>query len=198
MLSRNLQLSSHSLLRCRRGDVERWRRYFHERVGYVQGDAAIRHADGSYSFHGRSDEVINVGGNRIGTAEIESAILLDCAREGSPVANCAVVGMPHSVLGMAPCAFVVARSGVPALTAADEGRLRSLVLTHVGSSAVPVKFVHAAELPETYSGKYMRKLLRALLTEDAGRMHAQRIVLPRQLMLVQECEFWLALCSQAR
>jgi acrylyl-CoA reductase (NADPH) / 3-hydroxypropionyl-CoA dehydratase / 3-hydroxypropionyl-CoA synthetase len=136
----------------------------------VQGDAAIRHADGSYSFHGRSDEVINVGGNRIGTAEIESAILLDCVREGSPVANCAVVGMQHTVLGMAPCAFVVARSGV-SFTVADEGRLRSLVLAHVGSSAVPVKFVLAAELPETYSGKYMRGLLRALLTEGAGRWH---------------------------
>ena len=49
-----------------RGDLKRWKKYFSERAGYVQGDAAIRHADGGFTFHGRSDEVINVGGNRIG------------------------------------------------------------------------------------------------------------------------------------
>ena len=74
-----------------RGDASRWSQYFHDDEQaasgryYVQGDAAIRHADGAYTFHGRSDEVINVGGNRIGTAEIESALLLDTEAEGSPL-----------------------------------------------------------------------------------------------------------------
>ena len=76
--------------------------------------------------------------------------------------------MPHPVLGTAPCAFVVPRAGDQIFTAADEGRLRALVLAQVGSSAVPAKFILTAELPETYSGKYMRGLLRALLTEGAG------------------------------
>ena len=68
-----------------RGDLGRWRAYFAAGAGYVQGDAAVRHADGAYTFHGRSDEVINVGGNRIGTEEIESAVLIDRALEASPV-----------------------------------------------------------------------------------------------------------------
>ena len=70
-----------------RGDLERWSRYFASSVGYVQGDAAVRHTDGAYSFHGRSDEVMNVGGNRIGTEEIESAILLDRTRGDSRCAT---------------------------------------------------------------------------------------------------------------
>ena len=58
------------------GDVTRWRSYFVDQVGYVQGDAAVRNQDGSFIFRGRSDEVINVGGHRIGTEEIENALLV--------------------------------------------------------------------------------------------------------------------------
>ena len=68
-------------------------------MGYVQGDAAVRHADGAFSFCGRSDEVMNVGGNRISPAEIENAILLDRSRDSSPLLNCAVIGMKDAVLG---------------------------------------------------------------------------------------------------
>ena len=87
-----------------RGDFERWARYFAPGAGYVQGDTAVQHVDGAYTFHGRSDEVMNVGGNRIGTEEIENAILLDRTREGSTLLNCAVVGMadPCSALRRAP------------------------------------------------------------------------------------------------
>eukprot|EP00964_Phaeocystis_antarctica_P001550 scaffold819_cov84-Phaeocystis_antarctica.AAC.1 len=60
-----------------RGDSARWATYFVAGVGYVQGDAAVRHAGGAFSFHGRSDEVINVAGIRIGTEEIENLLLLD-------------------------------------------------------------------------------------------------------------------------
>ena len=81
-----------------RGDIRRWASYFAEGAGYVQGDTAVRHASGAYSFRGRSDEVINVGGNRIGTEEIENALLLDRELPGSPVGNCVVVGMPDEVI----------------------------------------------------------------------------------------------------
>merc|ERR1711907_475193 len=87
------------------GDIERWGKYFAIGAGYVQGDAAIRHAGGAFTFHGRSDEVINVGGNRIGTEEIESALLIDAASENSPMRGCAVVGMADKVRGMVPVAF---------------------------------------------------------------------------------------------
>ena len=128
----------------------------------MQGDAAIRHADGAFTFHGRSDEVINVGGNRIGTEEIESALLVDTERAGSSLRNCAVVGMPDEVLGTVPVAFLVLQPGAT-LSATDEGRLRALVQGKLGSVAVPAKFIIAEALPETYSGKFMRRLLQLVL-----------------------------------
>ena len=146
-----------------RGDLARWESYFSEGAGYVQGDMAMRDADGAFTFHGRSDEVINVGGNRIGTEEIESALLLDHAHSDSPVGNCAVVGMPDTVLGSSPCAFIVLSPPHTLLTAAQEGRLRAGVQTQLG--VVPKLFIVIPALPETYSGKYMRGLLRALVSE---------------------------------
>ena len=104
-----------------RGDLDRWRRYFSSSqqqqdgssssssMHYYQGDAAVRHADGAFTFRGRSDEVINVGGNRIGTAEIETALLLDRELPDSSVLNCVVVGVPDVVLGSTPSAFIVAK-----------------------------------------------------------------------------------------
>ena len=155
------------------GDLARWGKYF-AGTSYVQGDAAIRHADGAYTFHGRSDEVMNVGGNRIGTEEIESAILLDRTREGSPLRNCAVVGMADHVLGTVPCAFLVLEPGTE-LSATDEGRIRATVQERVSSVAVPARFVAVPALPETYSGKYMRRLLRSMIAgEPTGDFDALR------------------------
>ena len=131
----------------------------------MKGDAAIRQADGSFTFHGRSDEVINVGGNRIGTEEIENAILLDREREGSPVSNCVVVGMKDETLNTAPCAFLILRAGAT-LQPVDEGKLCSLVQSRLGGHAVPRRYVVCGALPETYSGKYMRRILRAMVDGD--------------------------------
>ena len=143
-----------------RGDLQRWRGYFSGGI-YVQGDTAVRDASGGFTFHGRSDEVINVGGNRIGTAEIESALIADSNENAdSPVVNCAVVGLPDEVLGSSPCAFIVSKPPRVSLTPEEEGRLRARVKRHVG--VVPSRFVVVPALPETYSGKYMRALLRAL------------------------------------
>jgi len=104
-----------------------------------------------------------MGGNRIGTEEIESALLLDTEHADSPVANCVVVGLPDAILGCAPCAFIVPRPPRTSLRPEEEGRLRQTVKQQVG--IVPSRFVIVPALPETHSGKYMRSLLRALGTD---------------------------------
>jgi hypothetical protein len=150
-----------------RGDLTRWSGYFPPGAGgYVQGDAAVRHADGAYTFHGRSDEVMNVGGNRVGTAEIESAILLDRSETESPLLNCAVAGMDDTVLGSVPCAFLVLQPQYTELPAIVEGRLRKTVREQLSGAAVPSRFIVVPALPETYSGKYMRRILRAALAGE--------------------------------
>ena len=116
-----------------KGDLSRWSASF-ATVGYIQGDAAVRDAKGAYTFHGRSDEVINVGGNRIGTEEIEAALLIDTQREGSPLRNCVVVGMNDDVLGTVPVAFLVLQPGA-AFKPIDQGHLRSLVQKRLSSVA---------------------------------------------------------------
>ena len=157
-----------------RGDLKRWKECFAPGAGYLQGDAAVKYADGAYTFHGRTDEVMNVGGNRIGTEEIESAILLDREYEGSPLITCAVVGMADAVLGTVPCAFLVLRQGAT-LSAVDEGRIRATAQARLSSMAVPTCFLVVPALPETYSGKYMRRLLRAMIEgEPLGDLGALR------------------------
>ena len=131
---------------------------------YVQGDVATRHTDGAYSFYGRSDEVINVGGNRIGTAEIESVLL---AERGQTIANAVVVGAPHPLLGSTPVAFVVLQPGA-VLETSEHDRLRSAVSTRLGSAAAPIWLAAVSALPETYSGKYMRRTLTKLLVHGGG------------------------------
>ena len=159
-----------------RGDLARWRKYFVAGVGYVQGDAAVMHEDGSYTFHGRSDEVINVGGNRIGTEEIETAILLDCQRTArSPVRNCAVVGAHDAMYGTRPYAFVVPQPG-QRVSAMDIERLSALVLEQCSPPAVPARYVICpGGLPETYSGKIQRRVLRLMLEKQpVGSLSAMK------------------------
>lgn len=164
--------------------AQRWAKYFVAGAGYLQGDAAVRHSGGAFTFHGRSDEVINVGGNRIGTEEIESALLVDTKRADSSLRNCAVVGMPDRVLGTVPVAFLVLQ-GDSTLSSQDEARLRELVKTRLSSVAIPAKFVVIPALPETYSGKFMRRLLQMVLEQvplgDLGALRNPDCVEPLQL-----------------
>jgi acrylyl-CoA reductase (NADPH)/3-hydroxypropionyl-CoA dehydratase/3-hydroxypropionyl-CoA synthetase len=154
-----------------RGDVERWTRtYFHRHqdgtLAYVQGDFAIKYPDGSFSLHGRSDDVINVSGHRIGTEEIEGAILRDKQiMPDSPVGNVIVVGAPHREKGLTPVAFVLPVPGRK-FTADDRRRLETLVRTEKGALAVPSDFVEVPAFPETRSGKYMRRFLRNLMLDE--------------------------------
>lgn len=138
---------------------KRWRGVW----AYTQGDFAMRHPDGSFSLHGRSDDVINVSGHRIGTEEIEGAILRDKALDpASPVGNVIVIGAPHSQKGVTPLAFVTPTPG-RRLTQDDKRRLTDLVRTEKGAVAVPQDFIELSEFPETRSGKYMRRMVRAIV-----------------------------------
>lgn len=149
-----------------RGDAKRWAEGYWTRWqgcwAYTQGDFAIRHLDGSFSLHGRSDDVINVSGHRMGTEEIEGAILRDKALDPmSPVGNVLVVGAPHREKGLVPLAFVVPVPG-RRLTFDDRRRLAELVRQEKGAVAVPADFLEVPAFPETRSGKYMRRMVRAL------------------------------------
>ncbi len=155
------------------GDAARWASTYWTRwadtLAYTQGDFACRYADGSFTLHGRSDDVINVAGHRIGTEEIEGALLRDRQRNPhSPVRNAVVIGAPHEEKGLVPVAFVQTPAGRP-LSDQDRARLDSLVRSEKGAVAVPGDYIPVQEFPETRSGKYMRRLLADLLRgEEPG------------------------------
>jgi acrylyl-CoA reductase (NADPH)/3-hydroxypropionyl-CoA dehydratase/3-hydroxypropionyl-CoA synthetase len=150
-----------------KGDATRWKEGYWSRWrgrwAYTQGDFAVRHKDGSFSLHGRSDDVINVSGHRMGTEEIEGAILRDKAlNPGSPVGNVLVVGAPHREKGLTPLAFITPVTG-RTLGQDDRRRLTELVRQEKGAVAVPSDFLEVGQFPETRSGKYMRRMIRALV-----------------------------------
>ncbi|MGF1508268.1 MAG: AMP-binding protein [Myxococcota bacterium] len=151
-----------------KGDVERFTEvYFNKWSGgyaYTQGDYARLHPDGAFTLHGRSDDVLNVSGHRIGTEEIEGAILRDkVLRKDSPIGNAVVVGAPHEEKGETPVAFLIPASPGRKISDEDLTRLKDLVRTEKGATAVPSDFLVVSAFPETRSGKYMRRTLRAIL-----------------------------------
>jgi acrylyl-CoA reductase (NADPH)/3-hydroxypropionyl-CoA dehydratase/3-hydroxypropionyl-CoA synthetase len=118
------------------------------------------------TLHGRSDDVINVSGHRVGTEEIEGAILRDkTLRADSPLGNVVVVGAPHDEKGETPVAFLIPAPGAK-LQDDDLNRLTALVRAEKGSTAVPSDFLVVSAFPETRSGKYMRRTLRAILLDE--------------------------------
>jgi acetyl-CoA synthetase len=146
-----------AMLRTIYGDDERYvKQYWTKFPGrYTTGDSAKRDSDGYYWIIGRVDDVIKVSGHRLGTAEVESALVSHPA-----VAEAAAIGLPHDVKGQAIYTFVMLRSGfAPSAELAEE--LRQHVSTHMGPIARPedVKFVD--KLPKTRSGKIMRRVLKA-------------------------------------
>jgi len=123
---------------------------------YFTGDGCHRDGDGFYWITGRVDDVINVSGHRIGTAEVESA-LVACSK----VAEAAVVGVPHDIKGQAIYAFVTLKAGVEG---SDDLRkeLVQTVRSEIGAFAAPEKIQFAPALPKTRSGKIMRRILRKI------------------------------------
>ena len=128
---------------------------------YFTGDGARRDADGYYWITGRVDDVMNVSGHRIGTAEVESALVLHEA-----VAEAAVVGYPHDVKGEGIYAYVTLMVG----NNEDEAQLREelvqLVRSEIGPFAKPEHIQFAPGLPKTRSGKIMRRILRKIAADD--------------------------------
>ena len=148
------------------GDHDRFfQTYFSTYPGkYFTGDGARRDADGDYWITGRVDDVINVSGPRMGTAEVESALV------GHPrVAEAAVVGMPHDVKGQGIYAYVTLNAGDTG-DAATRDELRAWVRREIGPIATPDALQFAPALPKTRSGKIMRRILRKIAEGDTGNL----------------------------
>jgi acetyl-CoA synthetase len=151
-----------SMLRTIWGDNERYLKTYWEKFQnryYVAGDSAHRDADGYYWIMGRIDDVLNIAGHRLGTMEIESALVAH-----PKVAEAAVVGKPHDVKGESVFAYVVLKlarpEGAEAKALIDE--LRKWVADQLSPIAKPDDIRLADNLPKTRSGKIMRRLLRAI------------------------------------
>ncbi len=145
-----------SMLRTIYGDDERFRETYWSRWDgvYFPGDGAKRDADGFFWVLGRVDDVLNVAGHRIGTMEVESALV-----DHPAVAEAAVVGRSHDIKGQAVAAFVTLRDGrEPSPELAQE--LKQHVTAKIGAIARPDDVLFSADLPKTRSGKIMRRLLR--------------------------------------
>jgi acetyl-CoA synthetase len=156
-----------SMARTIQGDHMRfYETYLKQFKGYyLTGDGATRDADGYYWLTGRVDDVLNVSGHRIGSAEIESALV------SHPFCSeAAVVGYPHAIKGEGIFAYCILKDGYEA----DEelvGELRNEVRRHIGAFATPDQILIAPGLPKTRSGKIMRRILRKIAaneTDDLG------------------------------
>jgi acetyl-CoA synthetase len=164
-----------SMLRTIWGDNERYLNTYWEKFSnrfYVAGDSANRDADGYYWIMGRIDDVLNVAGHRLGTMEIESALVAH-----PKVAEAAVVGRPHDIKGESVFAYVVLNverpQGGPAQALVEE--LRSWVAQQLSPIAKPDDIRLTDNLPKTRSGKIMRRLLRAVargeeITQDVSTL----------------------------
>ena len=173
-----------SMVRTIWGDPERFKKtYFPEELGgnlYLAGDGAVRGKDdGYFTIMGRIDDVLNVSGHRLGTMEIESALVSN----SKLVAEAAVVGRPDDLTGEAICAFVVLKGkrpeGEEALRIAKE--LRDWVGKEIGPIAKPKDIRFGDNLPKTRSGKIMRRLLRSIakgenITQDVSTLENPAIL----------------------
>ncbi len=173
-----------SMIRTIWGDPERFKKsYFPEEMGgtlYLAGDGAVRNIDNAYfRITGRIDDVLNVSGHRLGTMEIESALV----SKTDLVAEAAVVGRPDDLTGEAVCAFVVLKRSRPT---GDEAKqianvLRAWVAKEIGPIAKPKDIRFGDNLPKTRSGKIMRRLLRSIakgekVTQDTSTLENPAIL----------------------
>ncbi len=174
-----------SMLRTIWGDEARYRKTYWGEFGgryYLAGDSARRDADGYFWIMGRVDDVLNVSGHRLGTMEIESALVAH-----PRVAEAAVVGRPDEIKGESILAFVVLRGERPpgGIDPVLTKELRSWVTEQIGAIARPDDIRYADNLPKTRSGKIMRRLLRSVakgeeITQDISTLENPAIVLQLQ------------------
>ncbi|MEM8850138.1 MAG: acetate--CoA ligase, partial [Pseudomonadota bacterium] len=148
------------------GDHERFEQtYFSQYPGYYfTGDGCKRDADGDYWITGRVDDVINVSGHRMGTAEVESALVAH-----AKVAESAVVGYPHDIKGQGIYAYVTLMNGIEP-TEELRKELSNWVRTEIGPIAKPDLIQWSPGLPKTRSGKIMRRILRKIAEDDFGAL----------------------------
>jgi len=151
------------------GDPDRFKKsYFPEELGgnlYLAGDGAIRDKiSGYFTIMGRIDDVLNVSGHRLGTMEIESALVANPL-----VTEAAVVGKPHEIKGESIVAFVVLKGNRPNKQESKDviNLLRDWVAKEIGPIAKPDEIRFGDNLPKTRSGKIMRRLLRSLAKGEA-------------------------------
>ena len=173
-----------SMLRTIWGDNQRYIDTYWEKFDgryYVAGDSAYKDKDGCHWIMGRIDDVLNVSGHRLGTMEVESALVAN-----EMVAEAAVVGRPHEVKGESIFAFVVTKGERPSGEGAKKMQeaLREWVAEQVGAIAKPDEVRFSDNLPKTRSGKIMRRLLRAIardeaITQDISTLEDESII--RQL-----------------
>ncbi len=170
-----------SMLRTVWGDNDRYVKAYwgqFQNKYYVAGDSTHRDADGCYWILGRIDDVLNVSGHRLGTMEVESALV-----SHPRIAEAAVVGRPHEVKGESVFAFVIAKGPRPTGEEADKlaKELRDHVAKEIGALAKPDDIRFADNLPKTRSGKIMRRLLRSIakgeeITQDTSTLENPAIV----------------------
>jgi acetyl-CoA synthetase len=178
-----------SMIRTIWNDPDRFKKsYFPEEMGgklYLAGDGAVRSADrGYFRITGRIDDVLNVSGHRMGTMEIESA-LVSCAHL---VAEAAVVGRPDDLTGEAICAFVVLKRSRPTGDEATKiaKELRDWVAKEIGPIAKPKDIRFGDNLPKTRSGKIMRRLLRSIAKDEAITQDTSTLENPAILVQLAE------------
>ncbi len=171
-----------SMIRNIWGDPERFKKsYFPDEFKgeyYLAGDGANRDKDGYFWIMGRTDDVLNVSGHRLGTMEIESALV-----SHELVAEAAVVGKPHDIKGESITAFVVLKGDRPSSDQAKDiaQALRDWVAKEIGPIAKPDEIRFGDNLPKTRSGKIMRRLLRSLakgeeITQDVSTLENPQIL----------------------
>ncbi len=173
-----------SMIRTIWGDPERFKKTYYpedfQGKYYLAGDGATTDMDGYFRIMGRIDDVLNVSGHRLGTMEIESALVANSAL----VAEAAVVGRPDELTGEAVCAFVVLKGERPATAEAAKkiaDELRNWVGKEIGAIAKPRDIRFGDNLPKTRSGKIMRRLLRSIakgeeITQDISTLENPAIL----------------------
>ncbi|MEK6244626.1 MAG: acetate--CoA ligase [Pseudomonadota bacterium] len=172
-----------SMIRTIWGDPERFRKSYYpddfQGKYYLAGDGASTDAEGYYRIMGRIDDVLNVSGHRLGTMEIESALVANTKL----VAEAAVVGRPDDLTGEAVCAFVVLKGPRPTGAEAQKiaKELRDWVGKEIGAIAKPKEIRFGDNLPKTRSGKIMRRLLRSIakgeeITQDVSTLENPAIL----------------------
>jgi len=154
-----------SMLRTTYGDHERCRQVYFSAFEdmYFTGDGARRDEDGRIRVIGRVDDVINVSGHRMGTAEVENAI-----NEHSAVIESAVVGYPHDIKGQGIYAYVISQG--KELDDSFRKEILQVVTREIGPIAKPDKIQFTTGLPKTRSGKIMRRILRKIASQESDQL----------------------------